>query len=413
VDVIAESVLFISLSLLFYTYIGYALVLGGVNYVSRRRGTRSDQDPRVWPHISIVLSAYNEESVIARRIENLLDVDYPPDRMHIVIGSDGSSDRTSEIVRRYRTARVKFYDFGLRRGKAYVLNDLLSRVTGDLVVFTDANTFFHPDALKELVRGFSQHADACAVVGKLEFRTSAGTVNPDNLYWRYETVLKTLESRFGSVLGANGAIYAIKRTNYRPLPPGTIVDDFLIPMLMRLHGGGSVVFQPTAKAWELTPQTVRDEFWRRVRIGSGDAHALAHTWRLLLPGRGMLAVSYWSHKILRWLGPVLLLAAFLSNLWLLDRWWAQGIFAVQLAAYGQGLASRWLRSVPLLGRVATGAWYFMVLNAALFVGFVKFFRGTARPTWRTTSRTAEVTLATGRPTMEKVMHKSQADRPAA
>ena len=412
-DVFAESVLLVSLGLLFYTYVGYALVLGAMGYVSRRRGTRSDRDPRIWPHVSIVLSAYNEESVIARRIENLLDVDYPPDRMHIVIGSDGSSDRTSEIVRRYRTARVKFHDFALRRGKAYVLNDLLSRVTGDLVVFTDANTFFHPDALKELVRGFSRHADACAVVGKLEFRTSAGTVNPDNLYWRYETVLKTLESRFGSVLGANGAIYAIKRTSYRPLPAGTIVDDFLIPMLMRLDGGGSVVFQPTAKAWELTPQTVRDEFWRRVRIGSGDAHALMHTWRLLLPGRGMLAFSYWSHKILRWLGPVLLLAAFLSNLWLLDRWWAQGIMAFQLAAYGQGLASRWLRSIPLLGRVSTGAWYFMVLNAALFVGFVKFVRGTARPTWRTTSRTAELTLATGRPKMGKVIHKSQANRPAA
>ncbi len=412
-DVFAEFVLFITLGLLFYTYAGYPLLLRLLSFVGRRRDRRAASDPRVWPHISVVLSAYNEESVIARRIENLLDCDYPPERMHIVIGSDGSSDRTSEIVRRYRTARIKFYDFALRRGKANVLNDLISRVTGDLVVFTDANTFFYPNALKELVRGFCQHPDACAVVGRLEFRTSAGTVNPDNLYWRYETILKTLESRFGSVLGANGAIYAIKRTNYRPLPPGTIVDDFMIPMLMRLHGGKSVVFHPSAKAWELTPETVRDEFWRRVRIGSGDAHALAHTWRLLLPQHGMLALSYWSHKIFRWFGPVLLITAFVSNVWLLDQRWAQVVLALQLAAYGHGLASRWIRPIPVLGRVATGAWYFMVLNAALFLGFVKFISGTARPTWRTTSRTAEVRLGAERLVPEDAMAEAQADRPAA
>ena len=128
---------------------------------------------------------------------------------------------------------------------------------------------------------------------------------------------------------------------------------------MRLERGGSVIFRPAAKAWEMVPETVRDEFRRRVRIGAGDAHALRHTWRLLLPTQGMLAVSYWSHKIVRWIGPVLLLTAFVANLWLADRPWGRVLLIAQVAVYALGLAALWLRSVPVIGRLATGVWYFM------------------------------------------------------
>ena len=386
---VAQVLLFISLGLLLYTYIGYPLLL---LLLSRFRGDATSVGPNStsWPEVSIIISAHNEELVIGRRIENLLELDYPPDRLQILIGSDGSSDRTGEIVRRYRTGRIAFHDFPLQRGKADVLNDLVTRARGDYVVFTDANTFFDRQAVKELIRGFRLVPSACAVVGRLEFRTAEGTVNPDSLYWQYETALKRLESRFGTVLGANGAIYAIKRERFRPLPRGTIVDDFLIPMLMRLEQGGSVVFHPTAKAWETVPETVQDEFRRRVRIGAGDAHALRHSWRLLLPGQGMLAVSYWSHKVLRWMGPWLLMAAFASNLWLLDRPWAQTLLGAQASAYALGFAAPLLRPLPMIGRTATAAWYFMVLNVALLFGMVKYLAGRAAPVWQTTPRTAEL-----------------------
>jgi biofilm PGA synthesis N-glycosyltransferase PgaC len=234
--IIAQIAFFASLSLLAYSYVGYPMVLW---LLSRFRGEKTaiDSDPAVWPNVSIVIAAHNEELVIGRRIENLLALDYPPECLQIVIGSDGSTDRTSEIVRLYRRPRIAFHDFALQRGKAQVLNDLVALARGKYVVFTDANTFFEPSAVKELIRGFRLAPSPCAVVGKLEFRTAEGTVNPDSLYWRYETVLKTLESRFGTVLGANGAIYAIKRAWFRALPAGTIVDDFLIPMLMRLERG--------------------------------------------------------------------------------------------------------------------------------------------------------------------------------
>lgn len=409
----AHVVLASSLALLLYTYIGYPALLTLLGFI-RRDASGGDQDPVSWPSVSIVISAFNEEGVIGQRIQNLLESDYPADRLQILVGSDGSTDGTCEVVARYRFTGVQLVTSPSRRGKAGVLNDLVPRATGEFIVFTDANTFFDHDAIKELIRGFQACRSACAVVGRLEFRTSSGAVNPDSLYWRYESLLKRLESRFGTLLGANGAIYAIRRTRYRSLPPGTIVDDFLIPLLMRLNGGGAVVFRPSAKAWELTPETVRDEFRRRVRIGSGDAHALVHSWRLLLPTRGMLALSYWSHKVCRWMGPGLLLAAFISNLFLLDEPLGQGLLTAQILGYLSALCAPWLRAIPLLGRVATALSYFVVLNAALLIGFVRFFLGMTSQTWQTTPRTAEALLLSSHPLVEvKRGEEVRENRPAA
>jgi cellulose synthase/poly-beta-1,6-N-acetylglucosamine synthase-like glycosyltransferase len=373
---IAHITLFASLGLLGYSYVGYPVILWFFSRF-RQEDLAVRADPAVWPQVSICIAAHNEEAVIGRRIENLLALEYPPERMQILIGSDGSTDRTSEIVRLYRRPRIVFHDFALQRGKAEVLNDLVAVARGKFIVFTDAKTLFEPDAVKELIRGFRLTPRACAVVGKLECRTAEGAVTPDNFYWRYETLLKTLESRFGTVLGAHGEIYAIKRSWFRALPPGTIVDDFLIAMLMRVERGGAVVFRPTAKAWETVPETVRDEFRRRVRIGAGDAHALRHTWALLSPRHGMLALSYWSHKMLRWMGPALIVTAFVANLWLVAYPWARALLIAHVAFYGFGFASRWLRNMPILRPLATAVWDVMTLNAALVMGMLEYVTGRA------------------------------------
>jgi len=409
----AHGILIGSLGLLLYTYVGYPILLMVLAWFRSERSTAA-RDPVPWPTVSVVVSALNEEAVIGRRIDNLLDLDYPSDRLQIVIGSDGSTDRTGEIVRRYRTPRVRFHDFPLRRGKANVLNDLVRRATGDYVVFTDANTLFDRQAVKELIRGFRSHPSACAVVGWMECRTPEGTANLEGVYWRYETALKRLESRFGTVLGANGPIYAIERAKFRPLPPDTIVDDFLLPMLMRLDGGGSAVFRPSAKAWETVAATVRDEFRRRVRIGAGDIHALRHTWRLLLPSQGMFAVSYWSHKVLRWMGPWLLIGTFVSSLWLVDRAWSRALLGAQLLAYGMGLAVPLFGRVPVIGRMAIAAWFFIVLNAAILIGTVKFLTGRAAPTWLTTPRTAEIrSITSALGARVQAVPEGREERPAA
>jgi cellulose synthase/poly-beta-1,6-N-acetylglucosamine synthase-like glycosyltransferase len=373
----------LSFGFLFYTYVGYP----GLLWLLSKLVTRPEQPaapPAEWPAVSILISAYNEEHAIGARIENLLKLDYPKDRVEILIGSDGSGDRTAEIVASY--PGVRLLNFGQRRGKASVVNDLVATARNEIVVLTDANTFFRPDAVRELVRALWRHPFGSVAVGRLELKSAADKGNLDGAYWRYETWIKTLESRFGSLLGANGAIYAFRRDRYRPVPPAAIVDDFLIPMLMRRDCGDRIFFVPAARAWEDSPEEVKDEFRRRVRIGAGDFQALKWTWPLLLPSYGMIALIYFSHKVLRWLGPWFLLAGLIGTLMLLDEPLFEILFAGQVLFYALALAGAALRPLPAVGRLAVAARYFVILNAGLLLGLVRLSLGAARPTWATAPR---------------------------
>jgi cellulose synthase/poly-beta-1,6-N-acetylglucosamine synthase-like glycosyltransferase len=372
-----------SIGLLIYTYAGYPALLWLLSKFTRSKENPRTIEPTQWPTVSVLLSAYNEEEIIAERIKNLLALDYPPELLEILIGSDGSTDRTCKIVERYQNRGIRLMAFKQRRGKANVVNDLVAQARGEIVVLTDANTFFHPEAVRELVKGFFRHPSACTVVGRLTLHSSIEGGNLDGVYWRYETFIKMLESRFGIVLGANGAIYAFRRKQYHPLPKEAIVDDFLIPMLMRLYSGGGVYFVPEAKAWEKSPDEVRDEFRRRVRIGAGDLQALLWTWKLLLPWKGLVSIGYFSHKVLRWFGPWLMVVVFLANMWLLHSPFFQILFVLQLILYGLGLSLEFIR---LLGKIAVGLHFFLVLNAALLLGFVRFILGMTRPFWNSAPR---------------------------
>ncbi|HKA31940.1 MAG TPA: glycosyltransferase family 2 protein, partial [Candidatus Binatia bacterium] len=373
----------LSFGFLFYTYVGYPGLLWLLSKLARRP-EQPHAAPTAWPAVSILISAYNEEHAIGARIENLLKLDYPKDRVEILIGSDGSNDRTAEIVAAY--PGVRLLKFAQRRGKASVLNDLVAAARNEIVVFTDANTFFRPDAVRELVQALWRHPFGSVAVGRLELRSAADKGNLDGAYWRYESWIKTLESRFGSLLGANGAIYAFRRDRYRPVPPAAIVDDFLIPMLMRRDYGDRIFFVPAARAWEDSPEEVKHEFRRRVRIGAGDFQALKWTWQLLLPSYGMIALIYFSHKVLRWLGPWFLLAGLIGSLMLLNDPLFEILLAGQLLFYTLALAGAALRPLPAVGRLAVAARYFVILNVGLLLGLVRLSLGAARPTWSTAPR---------------------------
>jgi cellulose synthase/poly-beta-1,6-N-acetylglucosamine synthase-like glycosyltransferase len=372
-----------SFALLFYTYFGYPALLWILSRVVPR-AERPAAPLVAWPKVSILISAYNEEHAIGERIKNLLHLDYPRERIEILIGSDGSTDRTTQIVKRY--PGVRLLAFSQRRGKSSVLNDLIKEARNEIVILTDANTYFFPDAVQKLVQALLRHGDGAIAVGLLDLRSPSERGNHDGSYWRYETWIKMMESRFGSLLGANGAIYAFRRKRYRPLPAKAIVDDFLIPMLMRQHSGDRIFFIPEARAWEKSPSEVRDEFRRRVRIGAGDFQALQWTWRLLLPWKGMIALAYFSHKVLRWLGPWFMLTAFLGSLMLVRDPFFTWLLLAQAAFYFFALGGALLRPVPAIGRLATAARYFVVLNAGLFCGLLRLVSGAARPTWAAAPR---------------------------
>lgn len=390
---VTTAVTLTALGLLGYAYVGYPALLWLLDKVLAAPAS-ADPPPRGgdrhrWPTVSVVVSVFNEAAAIGRRIENLLAQDYPANRLEILIGSDGSTDETCLEAERYRSARVHVHAFPRRRGKASVLNDLVARAKGDYVVFTDAATVFYPDAVRELMSAFRRHPGARVVGGRLYLRSSETSGNLDGLYWRYETWLKTMESRIGAGLGASGAIYAVRRRDYRPLPADTMADDLLEPMLVRLHTEGAVLLHEGARAWQVTPKRVADEFRRRLRTGAGIAHVLAKTWRLLLPRWGTVALAYWSHKVLRLLGPWLLLAAFGGSLALADRPLFRALVLAQAALYGLGFSAGLVRAVPILGAAASAARFFIALNAGLLAGLVRFACRRAGPMWQPTPRVME------------------------
>lgn len=378
-----EILFWISLLAVVYSYLGYALLI----YVSSRLFGRDLVPPEVLdeelPTASLLIAAHNEERFIAQRVENALAMDYPREKLEIAVASDGSSDRTNEIVRQYADQGVRLLDFPQRRGKSTMLNDGIQQVSGEIVMLTDANTFFEPDAAKKLVRWFSD-PELGFICGRLILIDPQTGGNVDGLYWKYETFLKQCENRLGGLLGANGAIYAIRRSAYVPIPGETIVDDFVIPLLSHLKHKLKIHYDTEAVAREECPPTIKDEFRRRTRIGAGGFQSLQWLWPLMLPKYGWLAVTFVSHKVLRWFCPFFLIAVFASNLFLIGQPLYQVLFALQLAFYGLSLVGMFVKANGLMPRLLRLTTMFTSMNLALFLGFWRWLAGRQKGVWQRT-----------------------------
>ena len=326
--------------LVLYVYVGYPILIWMLARAFGREPRPPAESAGVDPgSISMIIAACDEEAVIGDRLLDALAMDYPGHHLEIIVGSDGSRDRTAEVVRGFADRGVRLLEFARRRGKAAVLNDTVAEARGDVLLMTDANTRFDPAAALKLTRWF-RDPRVGAVVGRLVLVDPCTGNNADGLYWRYETFLKKCEARLGASMTANGAIYALRRDLYEPTPPATIVDDLVIPLLAKLRTGCTIVYDPEAIAFEETAPDVRAEFGRRARIGAGGFRSIGMLWRLLDPRWGWVAVTFPSHKILRWFCPFFLIGALLGSLVLRDR-----------PAYGVALLrpGRFLRRFPDTG----------------------------------------------------------------
>ncbi|HEX5443479.1 MAG TPA: glycosyltransferase family 2 protein [Pirellulales bacterium] len=383
---VAEVILFGSF---FWAAFGYALYPILIWTASRLCG-RAEQPPAMddgaLPSLTLLIVAHNEEQVLAARLENALAIDYPREKLQVVVASDGSRDGTAQIARSFADCGVRLLDYQPNRGKSATLNAAWQELTTDLVLLSDANTFTAPDAARRLARWFAS-PEVGAVCGRLVLIDPQSGNNVDGLYWKYETFLKKCEARLGALLGANGAIYAIRREAFVAIPPETIVDDFVIPLLAKLKTGCRLIYAADAVAHEETPPGIADEFRRRVRIGAGGFQSLGVLWPFLHPRHGWLAFSFWSHKVLRWFCPFFLLAAFLSNLLLL----AEAPYRATMAAQAVFYAVAWLGGrVPLqgaVGRLIRLTTMFGSMNAALLLGFFRLLSGRQRGAWQRTART--------------------------
>jgi cellulose synthase/poly-beta-1,6-N-acetylglucosamine synthase-like glycosyltransferase len=393
-QILFEACFWACVCLVGYVYFGYPVVVWILSRLFGRPAQPPVPEPNAeLPRLSLLIAAHNEEAVIEARIRNALELDYPPEKLEIVIASDGSSDRTNEIVRRYAKREVRLLEYTTRRGKAAVLNRAFTELTGDVIMLSDANTNTSAEAARNLIRWF-QDPEVGVVCGRLLLTDAKTGRNVDGLYWRYETFLKKCEGRLGALLGVNGAIYAIRRHLYSPVPEGTIVDDLVIPLRCRLQSGCALIFDPTAVAREETAPDVRSEFHRRSRLGAGGFQCLGSLWPLLNPRHGWIAFTLLSHKIFRWVCPFAMIGLLLANLALLSEAFFRWTLAAQILFYAfAGLASYLPgQSRPVrLGRLAT---MFVGMNAALFVGFWRWLAGRQKGAWKRTERTAEIGAAT-------------------
>jgi cellulose synthase/poly-beta-1,6-N-acetylglucosamine synthase-like glycosyltransferase len=374
-----ELAFWMSLALLGYVYVGYPLLV----WAWARLSPRPVQREPIAPPVSVLVVARNEQRTIARRIENLLGLDYPRRRLEILVGSDGSTDATAEVASSFAGRGVRVLAFAEGRGKAAVLNDLAARASGRILVLADARQRFAVDALRRLVLPFSDPRVG-AVSGDLIL-----TDDPDHteaagagigFYWRYEKFIRGHESRVDSTIGVSGAIWALRRRLYRSLPDDTLLDDVLGPMRV-VRRGYRVLFEPAARAFDRVAASARDEFRRKVRTIGGNFQLFArHRW-LLSPRANRLWLQTVSHKVLRLLSPLLFAVALASSLGLavVEPAWVV-VLTAELGLCLLALEGHVLRDDPR-ARVpfVTVPYALALMNWATLVGFWRF--ATARLRW--------------------------------
>ena len=359
-----------SIAVLAYTYFGYAAWLWACSRWRRkdvRRGPYS-------PFVSVVVVVRNEEQVLERKLKNILTLDYPTELTQLIVASDGSSDRTDAILREYAVdPRVNVLFNQLSRGKASVLNDAFKLTQGEIVVFTDARQEIESSALGLLLENFADPQVGCVsgelMLGDPETGESREGIG---IYWRVEKRIRELESASGSVVGATGALYAIRRNLLVPLPPEIILDDVYLPMHVARQGF-RVVFDSRARAWDVADLGAEREFARKVRTISGN-YQLVQLAPWLLTRANPIRFEFVSHKLMRLAAPFALAGIVVASLILRQPVYR---FALALEAIFCGLslmAYAQLRNSPL-HRPADAAFAFVMLNTAAVVAFVNFVSG--------------------------------------
>ncbi|MGQ0834941.1 MAG: glycosyltransferase family 2 protein [Gammaproteobacteria bacterium] len=370
----------VALAAIGYVYVGYPLLLMLVRAAGGRRVVRTGEHR---PPVTLVISAYNEAGVIARKLSNSLALEYPRGQLEIMVVSDASTDGTDDFVVQAASRHVRLLRMPERGGKTVGINAALREARGEIIVFSDANAMYRPDAIAQLVRNFADCAVG-AVVGESSYvDADAGADKEETLYWRYEVAIKSLESAIGSVVGGDGAIYAIRKQLYRDMAPDAL-SDFVNPLQI-VQSGYRCVYEPLARSVESATGDFTKEYRRKVRIVNRGWRALISMKALLNPFRfGFFSVQIASHKLLRWLTPIFLVAFFCANLLLVGRGAIYDVaFTLQLGLYALAYAGYVLRRRARLPRLVAFPFYFVMVNAASARGIIGAFLGETYTTWAT------------------------------
>lgn len=377
----------LSIFLVAYVYVGYPLLIW---LISKVRANPVKLDESFTPPVTLIIAAYNEKDVIAEKIKNSLELDYPAEKLQIIIAADGSDDGTPDIARSASNdPRISVLHEPERRGKGHALNRAVEHASGEFYIFSDANAFYQPDTIRKMVRNYADPAVGC-VTGKKTVRSDAGGVaDSEGVYWKYESFIKRCETRVLSTVGAVGEINSVRASLYKPIPSHIVLDDAFIAMRM-MRAGYRVIYEPAAVSVETASLSQRDEIIRRQRNTSG-RFQLMFMPSVTYPWRHPLALfMLTSHKFLRLLLPFFMIGAFVFNLlgvitapdnallWL--------AFIGQCFVYGLALYGYWLDKRGKKQKIPRLFYYIVSSNGATLRGFVQFARGKESVLWERVQR---------------------------
>jgi len=375
----AEIIFWSILGIIFYAYLGYPLFILFLSLFVNKKVNKGNIEPSV----TFLIAAYNEEKNIREKLENTLSLDYPKEKLEIIVASDASEDRTDEIVKEFADQGVILHRVEGRVGKTETQNQTVKIVKGDIIIFSDGTTEYKNDAIRKIVRNYNDPSIG-AVSGRYEY------VNPTGapvglgtiLFWKYENSVKSRQTRIETVTGCCGCIYSVRKSLYEPLPRDIISD--LVEPLKILEKGYRIAFEPEAVAYEETTETSKEEFGMRLRVISRGMVGLWYMRKLFNPFKyGFISFQLFSHKVLRWMIPFLLPFLLISNLFLIGHPFYTLTLIVQILFYIGALGGYLLDRMGKKAKLLAIPLYYCVVNAASVAAFFRTIFGKKAIVWET------------------------------
>lgn len=396
-DLLLKIVFWASLGLVFYTYLGYGLVLYlllKIKNIFKKRPTVIESDEADLPKVTFVVAAYNEEDYIEDKIRNNLSFDYPRDKIHFLFVTDGSNDQTPTLIENYNYpigVSWKLYHRPERAGKIAAVERIMEFVETPITIYTDANTDVNPRAIRNIVRHYNDPTIG-AVAGEKRIAMSAkdaANSAGEGFYWKYESALKKWDAQLYSVVGAAGELFSIRTSLYTPVPKDTIIEDFFLTLTIS-RNGYRVMYEPDAYAVETSSASIQEELKRKIRIAAGGLQAIYRLSPLLnIFKYGLLTFQYVSHRVLRWtLTPVALPILFIVNLILALKGdpFFQGILVLQSLFYAAAFCGYLLEKQKIKFKAFFIPYYFCIMNYAVYRGFLRIIGGRQSVMWEKAKR---------------------------
>ncbi|MDD2635974.1 MAG: glycosyltransferase [Bacteroidales bacterium] len=384
--IVLQIIFWVCVALVFHTYVGYPLILK----LFGKKTTSFKEQADFSPNVSIIMSLFNEEDVISEKIESIINSNYPANKLQLIIGSDNSTDKTNEIVSNYSSkySFIKFIKFSERQGKSNVINALINKAEGEILILSDANVMFDKNTIKELVKPFADDR-----IGLVDTRMTNTGIKKEGIsiqeksYISREVMIKHREGLlWGTMMGPFGGCFAIRKHLYSPVPVNFLVDDFYICMKV-LESKYRAINRLEAIVYEDVSNNLSDEFKRKIRIATGNFQNLWEFKKLLWPPFTGLAFSFLSHKIIRWLTPIFIIFAYITNFILAFKYdlylYILLVFTFIFTLLVVDLLLKKLKIHNIIFRFIT---HFMSMNLALLIGMFKAMKGVKTNVWKPTKR---------------------------